>query len=62
LSSTALSTLGVAIKGATSFSSLENVRKYVKPKPISRQNKKLTQQHNRKKVPPAHAQRVFFAG
>jgi hypothetical protein len=25
------------------------VRKYVKPKPISRQNQKLTQQHNWKK-------------
>ncbi len=28
---------------------LSNVRKYVKPKPISCQNKKLTQQHNWKK-------------
>jgi hypothetical protein len=33
--------------------------KYVKPKPISRQNQKLTQQHNWKKVPPAHAQQVY---
>jgi hypothetical protein len=29
---------------------LSNVRKYVKPKPISRQNKKLTQQHNWRKI------------
>jgi hypothetical protein len=28
---------------------LSNVRKYVKPKPISCQNQKLTQQHNWKK-------------
>ncbi len=28
---------------------LSSVRKYVNPKPISRQNQKLTQQHNRKK-------------
>jgi hypothetical protein len=28
---------------------LSGVRKYVKPKPISRQNQKLTQQHNWKK-------------
>ncbi len=39
---------------------LSNVCKYVKPKPISRQNQKLTQQHNWKKVPPAHAQRVYL--
>ncbi len=32
---------------------LSNVRKYVKPKPISHQNQKLT---TGKKVPPAHAQ------
>ncbi len=29
---------------------LSNIRKYVKPKPISRQNQKLTQQHNWKKT------------
>jgi hypothetical protein len=34
---------------------------YIKPKPISHQNQKLTQQHNWKKVPPAHPQRVFRA-
>ncbi len=28
---------------------LSSVRKYVKPKPISRQNQKLSQQHNWKK-------------
>jgi hypothetical protein len=28
---------------------LSSLRKYVKPKPISRQNQKLTQQHNWKK-------------
>ncbi len=28
---------------------LSSIRKYVKPKPISRQNQKLTQQHNWKK-------------
>jgi hypothetical protein len=38
---------------------LSNIRKYVKPKPISRQNKNLTQQHNWKKVPPAHVQGVY---
>jgi hypothetical protein len=32
----------------------------VKQKPISRQNQKLTQQHNLKKVPPAHVQQVFI--
>ncbi len=28
---------------------LSSIREYVKPKPISRQNQKLTQQHNRLK-------------
>jgi hypothetical protein len=32
---------------------------YVKPKLIPHQNQKLTQQHNWKKVPPAHAHQVF---
>ena len=40
---------------------LNNVCKYVKPKPISHQNKKLTQQHNWKKNPPAHAQQVSLS-
>jgi hypothetical protein len=39
---------------------LNSVRKYVKPKPISRQNQKLTQQHNWKKVTPANAKRVYL--
>jgi hypothetical protein len=37
------------------------ISKYVKPKPISCQNQKLTQQHNWKKNPPlAHATRSKF--
>ncbi len=40
---------------------LSSVRKYVKPKPISCQNQKLTQQHNWKKVLPAHAKRVYLS-